>query len=204
MRGQSLLCIAVLMVIGPRTVAEHQSARGTARQETNASKELVSKIQEIVRNGEREPDPEAPRLTPLTQEELNLFLETRAHLPEGVTDPRVALGAGGRVVARATVDLEAVRDRHAGGWLDPTSYLRGRLLVEATAVVRSDQGVGRVDVERVEVSGVAMPRVLLRELVRAYSKSPEYPDGFELDQPFPLPYGIQEIRIDGRQAVIVQ
>ena len=165
---------------------------------------LERKIATVVANGATEADPEAPRLTRITEDEINLFLTTRARVPDGVTDPEVALEAEGRVTGRATVDLDAVRGQRSGGWLDPTSYLTGQLAVSGTTVVHSGDGVGRLEIEQVKVAGVTMPNVLLRELVSVYSKSSDNPDGIDLDRSYRLPHRIQEVRISAGEAVIVQ
>jgi hypothetical protein len=109
------------------------------------------------------------------------------------------------VAARATVDLDAVRkERGSSGWFDPMSYLTGRLPVNATGILRTRDGVGRLQVESVQISGVVMPVTLLQELVSYYSRTREHPEGVKLDDPFALPAEIREIRVAQGEAVVVQ
>jgi hypothetical protein len=149
----------------------------------------------------------APARTTVTEEELNSFLalDARDQLPVGVAEPRVELLADGRVVAHALVDLDAVRkQRSSGGWLDPSSYLRGRLPVSATGTLRASEGLARFDLESAEVYGIRIPKSLLQEVVAHYSRSNENPRGLDIDAPFPLPAGIRAIEVRKGQAIVLQ
>ena len=153
-------------------------------------------------------DTEAPdaRLTPLLEPEINAFLKFQgaAQLPTGITEPRVRIGEGELVSAEAIVDLDVIRRQRVRGWLDPLQYLAGRLRVTATGTVRSGEGVAQVDIQSVTVAGIPVPVRVLHELVRYYTKTADHPAGTGLDQPFPLPYRITELRLSVGQAVIVQ
>ena len=140
------------------------------------------------------------------QREINAYLRFQAasEFPEGVTDPDVALRSGGAVSLGATVDLSAIRDARARGTLDPLRYLGGRLPVSANGLVRTLNGIGRVDIESVSIGGVPMPSSVLSELVRYYSRSDQNPDGIDVSEPFELPYGVTELRIEHEQVVVVQ
>jgi len=54
------------------------------------------------------------------------------------------------------------------------------------------------------VGGVAVPPMLLQEIVSFYTRSAEAPRGVWLDEPFPLPARIDRIEIARGQAVVVQ
>jgi hypothetical protein len=71
-------------------------------------------------------------------------------------------------------------------------------------VLKTSNGVGRFQLESAAVAGVPIPRAALQEIVSFYSRSPERPQGIALDDPFPLPASIREIRVDSGQAIIVQ
>ena len=146
------------------------------------------------------------RLTPLLEPEINAFLKFQgaAQLPTGIAEPTLRIGEGELVSADAIVDLDAIRQQRARGWLDPLQYLAGRLRVTATARVRSGEGVAQLDVQSVTVAGIPVPVRVLDELVRHYTRTADQPTGTELDQPIPLPYRITELRLSVGQAVIVQ
>jgi hypothetical protein len=159
----------------------------------------------ITRNAQARPP--APRETPVREGEVNAYMRyhLKDTLPAGVMDPYVSIVGEGRVAGRATVDLDVLRERRSsGGWLDPRSYLTGRLPVTARGVLHSKDGFARLQVDAVEVSGVPMPVSLLAELVSYYSRTPDRPEGVSLDDPMPLPAHIREIRVGRGEAIVVQ
>ena len=169
-----------------------------------AGSRLASKLAAIVQNGLTEAD--EPRLTTLTEQEINAYLQFqgRGEMPAGVTDSHIAIEGNGRVAGRAEVDLDQVREQSTGGWLDPLSYLSGSLLILASGVLYTGDGVGRVEIDTVTVAGVSVPKWVLHEVVRHYSRTAEDPDGVNLDDSFELPSRIREIQVGQGEAVIVQ
>ena len=165
---------------------------------------LEKKISAIVRHSDTGA-PEA-RLTPLLESEINAFLmfQGASQLPTGITDPVLRIGEAGLVSGEAVVDLDVVRQQREGGWLDPLQYLSGRISVAASATVLSGEGMARVNIRSVTVSGVPVPVQVLLELVRHYTRSVDDPDGTRLDEPIRLPYRISELRLSLGRAVIVQ
>jgi hypothetical protein len=51
---------------------------------------------------------------------------------------------------------------------------------------------------------VSVPKALIQELLSYYSKSPEHPNGINMDDPFELPSRIKEIRVGKALSTIVQ
>ena len=141
----------------------------------------------------------------ILQREINAYLRFQGapELPAGVTDPDVALRNGGAVAVRATVDLSVVRDARPRGPFDPLRYFGGRFPVTADSVVRTQGGMAHVDVESITIGGVPMPSSVFAELVRYYSRSEQYPDGVDVREPFDLPYGMSELRVEHEQVVVV-
>jgi hypothetical protein len=144
--------------------------------------------------------------TDFADDELNAYLQLRVapKFPTGVADPSVTLVGQGRVSGKATVDLDNIRKKSSGGWFDPAAYLSGRLPVTATGTLTTDKGNGRFQFESAEVSGIPVPKTLLQELVSYYTKSPDTPNGVNLDQPFDLPSNIQRIDVQPGRATVVQ
>ena len=140
------------------------------------------------------------------QREVNAYLRFQAApaFPTGVTEPFVTLGDGGGVSVSATVDLSALRDVRSRSLLDPLRYLGGNVPVSARGLLRTERGVGRVEVEAVTVGGVSVPARVLSELVRFYSRNEQRPDGVDLAEPFELPYGVTELRVESGQAVVMR
>lgn len=149
----------------------------------------------------------APVRTLVTERELNAYLayEFVRELPTGVVDPSVAIVGLGRIEGRAVVDLDRVRkERRPTSRFDPFYYLTGRLPVTATGVLKTNGGTGRFELESASVSGVAVPTLVVEQIVGYYSRSAERPSGIDLDVPFELPAHIREIQVARGQAVVVQ
>jgi hypothetical protein len=166
------------------------------------------KLAQIIRNGEVSLAGNGPeRRTTVTQDEVNSYLRFSAgdQIPVGVTDPQITVLGGGRLSGRAVVDLDAVRKaRSSGGWLDPWSYLTGRVPLTAEGVLHTHEGRGRFVLEQAAVAGVPIPKTVLQEIVSYYSRRPELPEGIDLDAPFELPVGIRRIEIHEKSVTIVQ
>ena len=148
-----------------------------------------------------------PRETPITQDEVNSYLRFKAgaQVPVGVTEPTIQIQNEGRLSGRAVVDLDAIRrSKGSGSWFDPTSYLTGTLPLTASGVLRTDNGRGQFALERAAVSGIPIPKTFLQEIVSYYSRSDDFPNGINIDDPFDLPAAIRRIDVGQARAVIVQ
>ena len=167
--------------------------------------QFQQKVLVVVQNAST--DSSAPRETPIAESELNSYLRFRAgdQLPVGVTDPAVTLIGQGRVTARAVVDLDVIRQKQgSGSWFDPMRLLRGRLPVSTTGALVTNQGMARFDLERVDVSGVPVPKRVLQEIVSYYTKSADRPNGVGLDEDFALPAQIRRLDVEAGRAIVVQ
>jgi hypothetical protein len=163
------------------------------------------KLDQIILNGTQKRD--QSRETTVTEGEVNSYLRFSAgdQIPTGVTDPTITIAGQGRLHGRAVVDLDVVRRKNStGGWFDPRSYLTGQLPVTATGTLETQQGRGKFTLETAAISGVPIPKTLLQELLSYYSRSDDYPNGVNMDDPFDLPAEIQRIQVDQGRAVIVQ
>ena len=148
----------------------------------------------------------APQNTQVSDAEVNSYLRFHAQdqIPVGIVEPMIFAHANGGVSGQAMVDLDAVRKQKQRGWLDPMGYLTGRLPLTARGRLTTQNGVGRFVLESAEISGVTVPKTLVQELLSYYSRTPEDPDGINMDDPFELPAQIREIRVAPGAATIVQ
>ena len=163
------------------------------------------KMQAVMKNGAA-PKP-APRTTHFEELELNSYLRfgVTEYLPVGLTEPFIKLMGQGRANLRGVVDLDKVRESQGKkSWYDPTAYLTGRIPIIVTGVLSAADGVGRFNVERIEVKGVPMPKRLLQEILSYYTKSAEYPNGVNLDDQFTLPASIRRADVEAGRAIITQ
>ena len=138
----------------------------------------------------------APQVrTSLSESELNADFEHygESFLPPGIAKPRATLLDGGRLVARAIVDLSTVRLGGEGGLFDPLSYLRGSVEVVATGTMVGSDGEGLIRFVSATVAGISVPKQVAQELLRFYTRTAERPGGFQFDAPFAMPAQVQSV-----------
>jgi hypothetical protein len=198
-RRSSVLLLISLLALVPLGAQGRLSKQDAER--------FQSKLTKIVAFGNTPATRAAqPLSTPLTDVELNSYLHYMAadQIPVGIVEPALNAVGNGRVTGRAIVDLDAVRKQKQRGWLDPVGYLGGRLPVTAAGVLTTKDGKGQFQLESAEISGVTVPKTVLQELLSYYSRTPENPDGINMDAPFELPARIREIRVGAGTSTIVQ
>jgi hypothetical protein len=144
--------------------------------------------------------------TSFTEREVNAYLKYygEADAPAGVVEPRITIGEGGQLHGRALVDLDAVRKSKPRGWVDPLAYVTGSVEIRAAGTLKTADGIGTFALQSATLGGVPIPKTLLQEIVNYYTRTPELPAGFNLDQPFELPHQIRHIEIQRGAATIVQ
>jgi hypothetical protein len=136
----------------------------------------------------------------VTQGELNSFL-TLAYadrLPKGVSGVSVRLDRD-RIEAQGVVDLDQVGAQPAkaksrwnglAAMLTPSVsvLLRGRLI--------NHDGFGTLEWEEIRFSALPLPIAALEQMVAAATRSPRYPNGWDMRAPFRLPYAARRIRLE--------
>jgi len=164
---------------------------------------MQKKVKAIAARGEKPPAKSAPALrTSFTDREANAYFKVHGaeFLPVGVLEPQVVIDEGGKVRGRAIVDIDqAWKDR---SWL--FSWIGGKVEVVAVGTLRAANGQGVFAIENTTLGGVSVPLNILQTLVSFYTKTPEHPRGFELDQPFALPSAIQSVDTRKGAATVVQ
>jgi hypothetical protein len=74
----------------------------------------------------------------------------------------------------------------------------------ARGVLHTRGGKGQFQLASAEIHGVPVPKPIVQELVSFFSRTPEKPNGFNLDAPFNLPAKIREIIVNPGEAFLVQ
>ena len=135
----------------------------------------------------------------LSVRELDAYAERE--VPEGLRNPRLQLVAPGMATGIAMVDFGKLRRAHGyqTGWL-MSKLLDGDRPVSVTARIRSAGGKATVDLQRVEISGVAIDGRTLDFLIENVLL-PLYPDAV-LGRPFELGHRIEKLDV-GHAAVAV-
>jgi hypothetical protein len=131
----------------------------------------------------------------LTERELNAWLESEAPqaVPEGLRDPRLELDYG-TATGSAWIDFLKLRETKGAR----TSWLLARLLegerpVRVTARIHSGAGRATVDIERVEISGIAVSGAALDFLIENFLLA-YYPNA-KIGQPFELGHRIDRLDV---------
>ncbi len=197
---RTLIATAALVAITSAIAAQ----QGFPRAEADT---LARKLNAVVaRGGATSSAATRPLRTSITEREVNAYFQHRGpeFLPVGVVNPRLTLADDSRVEARAIVDFDAIRKAKERGWADPLAWVTGSVEVLAIGRLRAANGQGVIDIESAKIGLVPIPKSLLQELVSHYSKSADNPNGFNLDQPFALPYRIRQVDLARGAAVIVQ
>lgn len=199
MRVWAGLAIGLLLMSGQQRTAPRLSKIQGDRFQTKLEK--IVALGNTPRSAKR-----AAQSTVVTDIEVSSYLRYNAQdqVPVGIVEPMLNAHGDGLVSGRAIVDLDAVRKQKERGWLDPMGYLSGRLPLVVRGRLTTQNGSGRFALESAELSGVTVPKTLVQELLSFYSRTPEDPDGINMDDPFELPAQIREIRVAPGTATIVQ
>ena len=144
---------------------------------------------ELIRN---EKVPSGSRLS-MSAQELNAYVrgEVPNYAPQGVREPQVELG-NGSASGFAYIDFPKLRQ----GQGKPLNWFLGKLLagerpVRVDARIRSGSGRARVDVERIEISGVALRGPALDFLIENFLLV-YFPDA-KVGRPFELAHRIERL-----------
>jgi hypothetical protein len=144
--------------------------------------------------------------TSFTEREVNAYLkyDGLAHVPSGVVNPNVVIADGGRLEGRAIVDLDAVRKTNDSALLAIVAMFAGSVEVRAVGTLRTADGKGTFLFERATVAGFPVSKGVLQAIVSHYSRTPETPEGFNLDKPFDLPAAIRAVEMQRGAATVIQ
>ena len=182
------------------------TAAGHASQDrSKADADLMrKKLATIVARGEQKTAQKpSPLRTTFSDREANAYFKVDGpdFLPPGVMSPEVTIDEGGKVSARAVVDLDKALKPSV---FNPLSWIGGKTEVTALGTVRGENGQGQLQIERATLSGVSIPMSVLQQVVSYYTRTPEMPNGFNIDEPFELPSKIQSVQTAKGQATVVQ
>jgi hypothetical protein len=166
---------------------------------------LERKIDEINKNAAT--DPVRPKKTPMSELEVNSYLvfNIKNKIPRGLANPEIRVIGSDQLAGRVFVDIdEFKRHRGSGGFTDPLSYISGQVPLTARGLLRTREGKGQFQLSSAEILGVPLPKWILQELVGFFSRTPENPNGINVDAPFNLPAKIREVAVAQGEVVVVQ
>lgn len=166
---------------------------------------LQAKIDAIVKNAAA--DPPKPGKVAIAEREVNSYLvfNLNEKIPKGLAEPEITMIGDGALAARVLVDMDEVkRRRQSRSVIDPLNYLSGQVPLNARGLLRTREGRGQFYLRSADIGGVPLPKPLLQELIGFFSRTPQNPNGFDIDAPFNLPSKIREISVRSGESVVVQ
>jgi hypothetical protein len=196
--GRSILLGLAIISLAVSSTAALQLSREQADS-------MARKIDEITGNAANQSV--QPKRTQLAELEANSYLlfNLKEKIPPGLASPQISMLGNGALAGRVLVDIdEFKRHRGARGIIDPLSYISGQVPVTARGVLRTQDGRGQFYLGSAEIRGFPLPKPILRELVSYFSRTPEYPNGFNIDEPFNLPAKIRQVVVNRGEAVVAQ
>jgi hypothetical protein len=140
----------------------------------------------------------------VTERELNSFvnLSLADKIPPEVSELQFHLGQN-RLGARAVVDLDRLREKLPAGGPTLTLFMpSGSVPVELGGRVESAEGLARVELETVLVSGLRLPPSLIAEIVSFATRSEERPEGLDIAAPMALPWTARSVRLEPGRALV--
>jgi hypothetical protein len=196
------LTAAIVVPIGAPIAAQDPASRVAA---LGMQKKLAT-ILSVAERPANSRAPARPHRTMLLEPEVNAYFRINGptFMPEGVGNPSVTIDSGGRVRARALVDLDKALKPKERSWLDPLAWLSGKVEVTAQGTLRAADRKGRLTIEQAALGSVPVPITILQEVISYYTRTPEDPNGFDLNEPFDLPANIWSVETTRGQAVVVQ
>lgn len=167
---------------------------------------LERKLAAVLERGAKAGPAGRPVRTVVTDREVNAYLKYKGaeQLPVGVVNPTINILDLTRVAGTASVDLDAVRRAKVRPWSDPLAWVGGVLELRVTGKLRAANGKGTFELETATLGGVPIPKLFVQEVISYYSRTPDSPAGFNLDEPFTLPQRIRHVELQRGSAVIVQ
>jgi hypothetical protein len=194
----TILWIAVLLIL----YASSSFAVALSRQDGDR---LQAKIDTIIKNAEASPPKPGEFSIPEKEANSYLVFNLREKMPKGLTKPEITMIGDGALAARVLVDMDEVKQRRQSrSLIDPLNYLSGQVPLNARGILRTREGRGQLYLRSAEIGGVPLPKPLLQELVSFFSRTPQNPNGFDIDAPFDLPSKIREISVRSGESVVIQ
>ena len=193
-----LLVIAIAGLIVFRTIAAKEEPQKTAEVSEKAAKSLQQKI-DAIQDAENNPKhkPGSARVE-ISEAELESYLlySLKEDIPAQVDSADVQL-------AQDTVSLDTQITFSSNATGNPVfdALVGGthNLFVKGKLAARERRG--KFDLLEVRVDGIPVPNVLIQSLIKRYVQ-PKYPD-VDLNEPFDMPWGIQELKLQQDKAIVI-
>jgi hypothetical protein len=194
-----LLAVPVLAFDGPPPPAARPAVR-TATPPGTSWEQADSLARKILALEKRRVERSTKKETILvTEAELNSYLTLTyaPRMPKGVTGVSVRLDQD-RIEAQGVVDLEQVgaKPQQEKSRFSLMSLLAPTVPVLLRGKLINQNGFGTLQWEEVRLSSLPLPLTALAQMVATATRSPKYPNGWDIEAPFRLPYAARRVRLE--------
>src|SRR5262245_22950625 len=194
--GLSLIAIAGVIFLHT-SAAEEKPERHTQVSE-KAAKNLQAKIDAVKKADETPTHKRGSSRVEVTEVELESYLlySLKEDIPAKVDSADVQLGQDTVALdTQITFNSNATGNPMVDALIGGTHnlFLKGKLV--------GSEGRGKFDLQEIRVDSIPVPNILIQALFKKYVK-PKYPDA-DLNEPFDLPWGIQELKLEPTKATVV-
>lgn len=196
----SLLAVPVMALDGPAASVRVAAPPGTSWEEADSLARKILALEK--RHAERSTRKETILVT---EGELNSYLTLTyaPRLPKGVTGVSVRLDQD-RIEAQGVVDLEQVgaRPQQEKSRFSLMSLLAPSVPVLLRGKLVNQNGFGTLEWEEVRLSSLPLPLTALAQMVATATRSTKYPNGWDIQAPFRLPYAARRVRLEPGRAFL--
>jgi hypothetical protein len=195
--GLTALAVLGMGLIAFLTISAKGAAhtKGVSQQ---SAKSLQQKIDAIKKAAETPGHKRGSSRLELSEGELESYVvySLKDDIPAQIDTIDVQLGpdtvgADTQITFKSNATGNPVVDALVGG--THNLFLKGKLVGQG--------GRGKFDLQEIQVDGIPVPNVLIQALIKKYVK-PQYPQ-VDLNEPFDLPWNIQELKLEAGKATVV-
>jgi hypothetical protein len=202
MKKVLVLCLAGLFVIATggfiafRTIAAKEFSE-SSEVSPRAAKALQEKI-DAIKSADATHHARGSSHVELSESELESYLmySLKDDIPAQVDSARVQLDRD--LVA---LDTQITFASNATGNTVVDTLMGGTHNLSLKGQFIGHESRGKFDLKEVRVDGIPVPNVLIHALIKKYV-SPKYPE-VDLNEPFDMPWGIEELKLEHGKASVV-
>ena len=198
--------LIALFLIFPVSVGAEQSEALTPADGADFEQAVAALNQNVSDLSKQPGAANSNRTVVFSERSLNGYLrfQGKSLLPTGLSNVSIEIQEGGRLIGTGMLNLDEIGD-FPGGSTGALKFLSGSLPVSIAVGVEETDRRLHFTLEVVQIGPVTLPSTLAGLLVRRYSVSGRYPDGFDVSAPALLPSAVQDIHIQqGRISIVTQ
>lgn len=202
---KKILVVVIVLAIAVAAVAGVMVFRSITAQDVASAHDVSPKAAQVLQNKidavkKAEEDPKRPpsaTRVELSEAELESYVlySLREKIPAQIDSIDVQLDPG-----TIGADTQITFDSKGTGNPIVDALIGGTHNLFVKGKLAGSEGRGKFDLEEVRVDGIPVPNMLIQTLFKKYVK-PKYPDA-DLNEPFDLPWGIEEITLLQRKAIV--